>query len=797
MISAVMATTLAWRDATQHKSNEFRGIALAETGSAILEKYDKESATPLSGAEFELYRIDTIDGNEQDTFVGRYETSEAGIVRADGLFPGSYYWLETNPVYGWTYDKDSDGKDLKKYPFTLVEGEDGSVAEVSVTAFNEQLYADLTITKTVENADAQTDVLQDTSAAQAQDPAAAETPETADPSSPPDETAQTGTPEAGADSAGAGSESSVDSTQTEASSDPAAPVSADPAAAPVTDADSASVAALAVTGAAEAANASAAAAALADTAVTTETPAGASVNTSAATGTQTDAAATTEAPADISADTSAAAGTRTDDSTTAGDSADTSAASGTQIETAASEQMNTLFEFTVSFTDIKDGPVKVVVDGTEQELEIVDGKLTIHLKHGQEAVIKDLPVGTEYVVEEKAVEGYSVSGENHQGIIPEEGVTASFINMYGGKAPGKLVIEKTVTGEGADPEKGFRFTVTIGGEEFSVVLKDGGSKEFELPSGAAWSVKEDNYIAEGYIGSSNMESYVDENGVDVVRVTQTNAYVGPAKVDIKGEKTWDLAGEDIKLPDSITVNLKDGDAVVDTATVKPDQDGKWKYSFTALKYRPDGVTQIIYTVDEVPVPGFSATVAGYDIRNTLIPPSIVVVPPVQKIVTGNPKDTPNFQFKLAAVGEAPMPVGSANGEKAIMIHGAGEASFGQITYDKTGTYNYLIAEVQAGDTGWTFDNMVYTMTVTVKSDGGQLVAGQTLSKTDGTLAGSKATFVNKYISEDKPKEPVTPSNPDRPKTGDNSNIWLWATVLVASAFALRFVLSDKRRANSG
>lgn len=72
----------------------------------------------------------------------------------------------------------------------------------------------------------------------------------------------------------------------------------------------------------------------------------------------------------------------------------------------------------------------------------------------------------------------------------------------------------------------------------------------------------------------------------------TNKFTGTVTVPIEGRKTWDLQGSQQKLPESITIYLKNGDTVVDTAVVKPDRNGKWVYAFNAPKYEPDGLTEI-------------------------------------------------------------------------------------------------------------------------------------------------------------------------------------------------------------
>ncbi|MBR5739726.1 MAG: Cna B-type domain-containing protein, partial [Firmicutes bacterium] len=72
-----------------------------------------------------------------------------------------------------------------------------------------------------------------------------------------------------------------------------------------------------------------------------------------------------------------------------------------------------------------------------------------------------------------------------------------------------------------------------------------------------------------------------------------------------------------KRPASITVNLLvDGDNI-QTVEIKPDEQGNWSYEFTELpKYQDDGVTEIVYTVTENAVEGYTTTIDGFKITNT-------------------------------------------------------------------------------------------------------------------------------------------------------------------------------------
>ncbi len=120
-------------------------------------------------------------------------------------------------------------------------------------------------------------------------------------------------------------------------------------------------------------------------------------------------------------------------------------------------------------------------------------------------------------------------------------------------------------------------------------------------------------------------SYSEENHV----MTITNTYE-PEKISISGKKTWnDADDQDGKRPDYITVNLlADG---VEVAEKEVKESDNWEYTFDGenlWKYK-DGGTEIVYTVTEDEVYGYTNEITGYDITNTHVPETINI--PVEKV----------------------------------------------------------------------------------------------------------------------------------------------------------------------
>ncbi len=106
-----------------------------------------------------------------------------------------------------------------------------------------------------------------------------------------------------------------------------------------------------------------------------------------------------------------------------------------------------------------------------------------------------------------------------------------------------------------------------------------------------------------------------------------------------------------------------------------------------------------------------------------------------------PKDR-TFEFTLEAVTkDAPMPK-STTATVAKPANGSDTASFGfgDITYTKTGTYEYVVKETKGDMPGVAYDSRTAKVTVTVTDDkAGQLKAD--VKTTDGT-------FVNNYTAEE-------------------------------------------------
>lgn len=107
-----------------------------------------------------------------------------------------------------------------------------------------------------------------------------------------------------------------------------------------------------------------------------------------------------------------------------------------------------------------------------------------------------------------------------------------------------------------------------------------------------------------------------------------------------------------------------------------------------------------------------------------------------KTLDGTAGNIPSFSFTMTAKDGAPMPTGAEDGSITVTNSASGDINFGQITYSKEGTYEYTIAEVQDGKSGYDYDTQSYTMTVSVSVDNQASTSTKTVYKIDKVLSKS-------------------------------------------------------------
>ncbi len=111
-----------------------------------------------------------------------------------------------------------------------------------------------------------------------------------------------------------------------------------------------------------------------------------------------------------------------------------------------------------------------------------------------------------------------------------------------------------------------------------------------------------------------------------------------------------------------------------------------------------------------------------------------------KVLSGKTLEAGEFSFTI---------VGSDGTNKTVTNSADGSIDFGTFTYTTEGVYTYTISEVKGSDKNVTYDNEVYTVTITVTDSGnGVLVASApVIASSNGAYAGG-IIFNNKYDDGD-------------------------------------------------
>ena len=169
----------------------------------------------------------------------------------------------------------------------------------------------------------------------------------------------------------------------------------------------------------------------------------------------------------------------------------------------------------------------------------------------------------------------------------------------------------------------------------------------KLLEGKIYTVQEVN-VPTGY------EAEVSGSMTEGFKITNRHT---PETINIEGTKTWeDSNNQDGKRPESITVNLlANGTKISSKEVTGPN----WNYSFTNLPKYKDG-TEIVYTVDEESVEGYTKTIEGYNLKNTYTTQKI------EKTVTKVWDDNNNQDRKRASYGVTLFANGEVYGEEIVL-----------------------------------------------------------------------------------------------------------------------------------
>lgn len=202
---------------------------------------------------------------------------------------------------------------------------------------------------------------------------------------------------------------------------------------------------------------------------------------------------------------------------------------------------------------------------------------------------------------------------------------------------------------------------------------------------------------------------------------------------------------------------------------------------TTVTDNGDGTLSVTHKVDN------DANAVGF--TNSYAPAATSVTLGASKVLNG--KSLEDGEFSFALEGEDGTQLTAGNDANGMVV-------FPAIQYSEAGTYQYTLSEVKGSETGVTYDEAAYAVTVAVEDDGeGSLVA--TVSYEDGKAP----VFNNTY------QEPEGPAAADGPvsfvkaavsgaaKTGDNLLGIAGAIAAVAAVAAVAAAVAVLSRRKKG
>lgn len=437
------------------------------------------------------------------------------------------------------------------------------------------------------------------------------------------------------------------------------------------------------------------------------------------------------------------------------------------------------FTFTVTLKNAE-GKADESINGTFNGVAFEKGVGVVTLKGGENKVIEGLPANVAYEVTENETGDANVvlaSKTDESGTIPANTeVEAHFKNE---RKTGELKVKKVVAnGASSDASVQFTFEVQLDDEgvngEIDGQTFTNGHTSFTLTGG------QDKTITglPATVGYTVTETGVSEN--DFVAT-----WTGNTSGTIEAGKTAEVTCTNERQYGSLNLQKivqVDGEATTGTAA-----DGTYRFRITGpngYKLEPtiavrNGKSETLkvgglvageYTIQEL-TDGLASNMhlMGEQSRKVTVAAnnetSVPTVPFINNLTTTNahleasklfdswdnvtwPEGAVNgFEFRLAAVGDAPMPAGLLHG---VQVKAATKATpkavFDDITYTEPGKYRYTITEVVPTGAnengvyrGITYDKTAHGATVEVAPNGqGDLVA--TVTYDDGKALSVSNTY---------------------------------------------------------
>lgn len=299
-------------------------------------------------------------------------------------------------------------------------------------------------------------------------------------------------------------------------------------------------------------------------------------------------------------------------------------------------------------------------------------------------------------------------------------------------------------------------------------------KGLEAGTDITYTIEETN-IPSGYINTIN--------GFNI-----TSKHI-PATKDITVSKYWaDKNNADGIRPDTITVRLYANGKQVKSAAVTSSEN--WTHTFSSAPVYQEG-KEITYTISEDAVNGYTATYNGFAITNTHTVDTVKDITEENEEITAeeisdDKSDDKNTTTEKVSVTIKKVWEDNNDSDKirpnAITVHlKANGAEIGSTRITRNDSWQYTYKNLEKYDKNG--KEIVYTVTEDEVKGYKTTIRGFTITNAH---TPEKGTTTDDKTKEENKKD-------DDTKTGDASNIWLYAALMFGAAIGVVVTVSEKKK----
>ena len=222
--------------------------------------------------------------------------------------------------------------------------------------------------------------------------------------------------------------------------------------------------------------------------------------------------------------------------------------------------------------------------------------------------------------------------------------------------------------------------------------------------------------------------------------------------------------------------------------------GTYTYTVSEVKGNASGITydtteyKVTVTVVDNGDGTLTATAAypetGIVFNNSYTTDSAGVILTGTKNLTGKDLTDDMFSFIVKDAEGKTVSTGTNKADGTI--------AFGEIGFEKAGTYIYTVSEVNGNASGITYDTTEYTITVTVVDNGDGTLTATTAYPEDSIVFNNSYTSSNDDNDDNNTSGNNTSGN-NTPITGYSNHLWLFVILMTMSAIGIIYLIISKKK----